>query len=407
MDSSPDLTDYPFRIKTKEPPIASLIVLSAFASMGAILITPGIPSIAEFFHVATGTAQLTMTAFLLGYAIGQLIYGPIANRLGRKPAFYIGILVATLGSLFSILAAPVESFPLLILGRVLEALGSSVGLVVCFTIINDFYYPQQVRKVVGFMMVSFAIVPGIGIAAGGFLVQHFGWQSCFYFLLIYGLFLIIPAMSLPETLFEKDFNALNHRYLFKNYWKMIHIKKLVGYSILGGLSGGCLYIFCAEGPFIGIHLLGYSPSLYGLIGLCPYVGTLIGAGIMVKTSKVIPQKIITLGLCFEVIAAFIMLACFLWGEINLYTLLAPVGLLFMGNTILYGNAAALAIGQSEDKSNASAMMNFLALGTGVLSTLTFNLLHTSKPWVMPAMFLVSFILMGFIYLLLIKPRSNE
>jgi MFS family permease len=403
MSSSED--QYPYRLRTKEPAITSLILLTAFASIGAILITPSIPSIAKFFNISIGTAQLTMTAFLLGYALGQLIYGPIANRLGRKPAFYIGICVATLGSLFSILAAPVESFDLLIAGRVLEALGSSVGLVVCVTIINDFYYPAQIRKVVGLLVIAFAVVPGIGIAAGGFLSQHFGWQSCFYFLLCYGLFLVLPAITLPETLLQKDMNALQHKYLFKNYWKMLQIKKLVGYSLTAGLSGGCLYIFCAEGPFIGIHLLGFSPSIYGLLGLFPYCGTLIGAGIMVKTTNIAPQKMINTGISLEIIATIIMLIFFLLGKVNLFTLLAPVGLMFVGHAILYGNASAVAIGQSEDKANASAMMNFLGIGTGVLSTFIFSILHSSKPWVMPTLFLISLGLMGLIYLLLIKDRK--
>jgi DHA1 family bicyclomycin/chloramphenicol resistance-like MFS transporter len=406
--ASPDQAEESqYRLKMKEPPLTSLILLSAFASMGAILITPGIPSIAAFFDISIGTAQLTMTAFLLGYAIGQLIYGPIANRLGRKPAFYIGIFVATLGSLFSILASPIESFPLLIFGRTLEALGSSVGLVVCFTIINDFYYPTQVRKVVGLMMISFALVPGVGIAAGGFLVQHFGWQSCFYFLLFYGIFLVLPAVTLPETLLSKDTNALHHKYVFKNYWKMICIKKLVGYSVIGGLSGGCLYIFCAEGPYIGIHLLGFSPSTYGLVGLFPYIGTLLGAGIMVKTSKILPQKVINTGIFLEVIGTLAMLVCFLLNHISLWSLLIPIGLLFVGHAILYGNAASLAISQTEDKANASAMVNFLAIGTGVISTLLFGLLHSSKPSVMPSMFVVSLALMGVIYLLLIKEKNLQ
>src|SRR4029078_3396446 len=129
-------TDYIHRLEQKEPHIFILIIMCSFASMGAIIFTPALPEIGQFFHVAQGHSQLTISLFLLGYAIGQLIYGPLANRFGRKPAFFIGVFIATLGSLFSILSEPLQSFGLLIFGRVLEALGSSAGLVISFTIIN-------------------------------------------------------------------------------------------------------------------------------------------------------------------------------------------------------------------------------------------------------------------------------
>ncbi len=392
---------------TKEPSLLSLIVLSAFASMGAIIVTPGIPSMASFFGVKLGTAQLTMTAFLLGYALGQLIYGPIANRLGRKPAFYIGISVATLGSLFSILAAPVDSFSLLMLGRIFEALGSSVGLVVCFTIINDFYLPENIRKITGILMIAFAIVPGVAIAVGGFFVQHFGWQSCFYVLLAYGLALFGFAFYLPETLKQKDLNALRHTYLVKNYLKMFRIKKLVAFSLLAGLSGGCLYIFSAEGPYIGTQMLGFSASAYGLLALMPYIGTVIGSILLIKTTKIDPMKVITFAMILEIIGALTMFFSFIFQIVDLFTLFAPAGLIFAGNVMVYGTAATMGISQSEDKANASAVVNFLTLGMAMLSTFVFGILHISSPWIMPTLFLVALILMQMLYFGVLRQKVEK
>src|SRR5262245_16122030 len=133
-------TDSKHRLNQKEPHIFILIIISSFASMGAIIFAPALPAIAQYFHISQGHSQLTITLFLLGYSIGQLIYGPLANRFGRKPAFYIGIAIATVGSLISIASEPLHSFNALILGRLLEALGSSAGLVISFTVINDHYY---------------------------------------------------------------------------------------------------------------------------------------------------------------------------------------------------------------------------------------------------------------------------
>src|SRR3990167_8580547 len=183
------ITENTYRLDVKKPHLLTLMFLSAFASMGAVLMMPALPEIASHFGIHTSTAQLAVTYFLLGYAVGQLIYGPLANRYGRKYAIYVGIVIATLGSIFSILSSPLNSFHLLVLGRFLEAAGSSAGLAVSVAMINDYYFEEDARRILGLLMLAFAIIPGIAIAIGGALVQFINWEACFYYLLIYGLLL--------------------------------------------------------------------------------------------------------------------------------------------------------------------------------------------------------------------------
>ena len=186
---------------------------------------------------------------------------------------------------------------------------------------------------------------------------------------------------------------------------MVQIKKLVGCALSAGLSAGCVFIFSAEGPYIGIHLLGFTPSMYGLIGLLPYLGTLIGAFIVIKTTHIEPRKMLKASLILELIAAVSMLICFVFHVVNVWTLLAPTGFFFAGNVMFYGTAAPFGIRQSSDKANASAMVNFLALGTAMISTMIFGTLHSTQPWFMPAMFLGSWVLIVVIYFLLIREKT--
>ncbi|HLD16965.1 MAG TPA: multidrug effflux MFS transporter [Coxiellaceae bacterium] len=387
-----------FRLKGKEPNIFSLMLLSAFASMGAILMTPALPQIAAYFKTTIGVAQLTVTSFLLGYALGQLIYGPLANRLGRKPSFMIGIAVATLGSIFSILSSPTESFHLLILGRLLEALGSSVGLVVCFTIINDFYFPKDARRITGILMIAFAIVPGVAVAAGGGLTEYMGWQACFYFLLAYGFVLIIPAVTLPETVITLDKNALESHYLFINYTKMLCNKKFVGYALCGGFSASCIYVFGAEGPYIGIRLLGISPAKYGLLGLIPFIGTLIGALMTLQFSDKNPRTVLKMSFLIQFLSIFIMLISFVSHHVSLLTLLAPMVLFCVGYPILMSTALSLAMAETEDKANGSAVMNFMAVSMPVIMTFLLGVFHIEQAWFLPLMLLLALFLSAFCYL---------
>jgi len=383
----------------KEPAVIGLMLLSAFAVMGAIILTPSLPAIATFYHIKTGTAQLTVTLFLLGYALGQLVYGPIADRYGRKPALYIGIVVATLGSLLSIFSEPLHSFAFLLAGRVLEALGASAGLVISYTIINDFYKKQR-RKITGMLMLAFAIVPGIAVLLGGLIAQYVDWVYCFYFLLIYGLVLIIPIWQLPETLLKKDPHALKVKNILAGYLNELNNKQLLGFAICSGLSSGCIYVFGAEGPFIGIHLLGIQPVTYGLLGLIPYVGTLIGSLLVVRLTNLNAILVLMIAFALESLAAIIMLALFSLHIVSLFSLLGPMVFLCMGHPILAGTAAALGMSIALNKAFGSAILNFTSMSVAMLVTFILSIIHIKSPIILPIMFIFALIVMIITYLTL-------
>ncbi|MBS0654115.1 MAG: MFS transporter, partial [Verrucomicrobia bacterium] len=155
--------------QSSKPQFIILLVLVSFASVGAVLFTPALPSIQEFFGISVGKAQLTVTAYLIGYAFAQLPYGPIANRYGRKPALYFGISLAIIGSLLCAFSAPAHSFGLLLFGRVIQALGASVGLKVSFTMVGDAFDQTVATKTISRLLLSFAVMPSLAIAIGGWL----------------------------------------------------------------------------------------------------------------------------------------------------------------------------------------------------------------------------------------------
>jgi len=396
------ITETPFRLLGKKPHIISLMLLSAFASMGAVLMAPALPQMSHFFKISMGSTQLVVTSFLFGFAIGQLIYGPFANRWGRKSALYIGVGIATLGSLLSILSSPFESFHLLLWGRFIEALGASAGLAVCFTVINDFYFPQQARRITAILMIAFAIVPGIAIAVGGNLTQYINWQACFYFLLFYGLMLIYPVFHLPETISQFDHRALHHKQILKNYSAVLHNKKLIGYSLLSGLSSANIYVFGAAGPFIGIHILHIAPALYGFLGLIPYIGVLLGSAVVIRLTNLDVLLVLKFAFLLQLIAAIIMLICFALHDITLMTLFIPMGILCVGHPMIASTALSLAMQQIEDKANGSAIMNFLAISMPVLMTFILGALHITAAWMMPCLFLLALFLMLVIHKLICK-----
>ncbi len=396
------------RLNQKEPHILILIVMSSFASMGAIIFAPALPEIAEYFQISQGHSQLTITLFLLGYAIGQLIYGPLANRFGRKPAFFIGIVIATLGSLISIASEPMHSFTALIIGRMFEALGSSAGLAISFTIIGDHYYPEQARRIVAYLMLAFAIVPGIATFFGGVLVTHFHWISCFYFLLIYGLLLIIPAARLEETAKKLQPDALHFGQIIHNYGVALKNKLLINTTLFFGLSGVCVYIYVASSPFIAINYLQLSPQTYGLVGLIPFLGTALGSVVSARlSSKLSATSLMRIGLIVNAISAILLATMFYLGFINLTILILSGFILMFGNCLVVGSGASIATSTSEDKANASAAMNFINVGMVMLGTCILAIVPGSPIVKLPIMFLLTMVFMGMIWLLLIDKSKQQ
>jgi DHA1 family bicyclomycin/chloramphenicol resistance-like MFS transporter len=391
-----------YRLAGRAPHIVALMLLSAFAQMGAILMMPALPEIADYFSKNIGATQLVVTSFLLGYALGQLIYGPLANLYGRKFSLYIGICIATLGTLFSILSSPVNSFSLLIVGRFLEAVGSSAGLATSFTIINDFYFEAQARRITAVLMFAFAIVPGMAIAIGGVLSQYASWRSCYYFLLLYGLLLLYPAYLLPETLVTKDLNAIHLKNIFRNYKDKFLNKKLIGFALISGFSSACIYVFGAEGPFIGIHMLHVKPALYGFLAFTPYIGTILGSIIVVRYSQIEPIFLIKTAFSIEVIASCIMFIFFILHFITLYTLLIPMAIFCIGNPIIGATAASMSMQQSHDKANSSAVMNFSSIFMCVIMTFILGVLHNGSGVILPVIFLMALFLMAFTYVWIAK-----
>ena len=201
---------------------------------------------------------------------------PFANRFGRLRTLHMGLTIAIIGTIFSLLASPFESFFLLVLGRFIEAIGCSVGLVIASMMINDYYYANQAKSKFAILMIGVAIVPGIAVMIGGVLSQYISWQACFYFMLLYNIMLCALAFILPETKTDKELDSLKPRIILERYAKVLHNKPLLLFAAMIGCSTSFIYVFSTLGPFIGVKQIGLSPSLYGFVAMCPSIGLLIG-----------------------------------------------------------------------------------------------------------------------------------
>jgi multidrug resistance protein len=380
--------------KPNKLPFLILLFLISFAAVGASLFTPALPAIRSFFNLSAGEEQLTMTIYLLGYAIGQLPYGPLANRFGRKVTLYIGISLAIAGSLLCALSAPLESFKFLIAARFIQALGGSVGLKVSFTMIADVYTQMETTRVISRILIAFAVMPGIAIAIGGWLTQWFHWESCFYFLALFGAFVLFLSTKMAETAKSLDPRALDLSSILRGYGLMFKNRKLMICGLMWGCASSVLYIFTTKAPYIGINIIGLSPEMFGIYNLIPVSGILIGSILSYKlTGRYSTFTLLIIGIIGSFASTLTMFIPFGLGIVNGWSLFFPMFLIFTTLFPIVAHISSYGLANAQDKSNASAVMNFINLSTTVVAIIFSQLIYPDSALLMPLSFVVAFSLM--------------
>lgn len=365
----------------------TFIFLISFASVNAVLFTPALPNITTFFAVTEGFGQQTITWFLIGYTAGQLIYGPLANRLGRKSALYVGILLQILGCGLCATAGALHLFSLLVIGRFIMALGSGAGLKITFTLINESHDAPTASRIMSYLMIAFAITPALSVMLGGMLNTHFGWQSTFYASAIYGAIVLILAVNLPERKKARDYDALLLKPLANAYLLQFKNPRLICAGLLMGGGTSIIYVFATLAPFIAMNHFNMSSNAYGQANLLPPIGLIIGSIISAQLTKKMPLAwIIRLGVSLTLAGSILMLILLLAKQPPLLTLFVPMILCYAGLGFINANVSSLAISAIEDKANASAVLNFTNMGLATLVLMVIGTIHLT-PLLLPIIYI--------------------
>lgn len=258
--------------KTKAPPIWLLIPLIGFPQLSENIYSPALPSIGEFLHSTNAYVQWTLSIYFIGFALGVFLWGKLSDNIGRKPAMLAGLSVYTLASLLCIFS---HTITWLLCARLFQGLGASCGSVLVQAIAREAMEDKERYRfftMSGFVM-AFSIT--VGPFVGGYLTQWLQWQSNFILLSCIGISLIALAkLKLPETRVKSSEKMPG---IFTTLKKMIVDKNIIGCSILVAIPNGILFSYYAEGPFIFIRLLGFTPSEFGKLGLFIAFASLIGS----------------------------------------------------------------------------------------------------------------------------------
>lgn len=352
--------------------ILVLALLSAFAPFATDMYLPALGHMARAYSTDTGRIEGTLSAFFLGLAIGQAIYGPLIDRFGRKPPLLIGVSLFVLATLGCLLTRDID---VLISFRVLQAMGGCAGMIIGRAIINDLYGPTESARVLSLMMMFMTIAPIMAPMVGGWMLGWAGWESIFVFIIVFGSTCGLMAWRfVPETLATTGRAPLSVGSVANAYAQLARRPAFILPAISGALGQASMFAFITGSPFIFMQRFGLSEQQFGWLFGLTAVGIAVGAQINRTGLKRVPVRTM-LGralLCNLAAAATLVLVA----DTLLLPLLAiPLWCLIATLGLIGSNAAATAMAASAPYSGSgSALIGVLQFGcaAGVSTLVALN-----------------------------------
>jgi len=240
---------------------ATLAMLTSLGPLSTDMYLPALPAIAEGLGTTIAGAQLTLSAFLLGFACGQFLYGPISDRIGRRPVLGFGLGLFLAATLACIIAPNIET---LTLARFVQALGASAPIVLARAIVRDLYEGPRAGRELSRMGTIMGLVPAIAPVLGGVIHVAFGWRAVFVAILIAGLLLTIVVLRhLPETLRRRETAPLSLKAILVGFALLLRHPTYRIYVGLSALTYSGLFAFISGSSFVLQGVYGLSELAYG------------------------------------------------------------------------------------------------------------------------------------------------
>lgn len=251
--------------------------LTAFAPLTIDMYLPSLPTLERSFGATPSQVQLTLSTFLAGLAIGQIFYGPLSDRFGRRPLMLAGLALYVAASVAAAIAATVE---VLIAARFVQAIGMSSGPVLGRAVVRDLYDRESAARLLSYMAVVAGFAPVVAPIIGSQLHVAFGWRANFIFVALYGaVALAVVAWQFDETNRRLDPEALRLRRMAGNIGTLLSSRLYLGYALTASCVGSGLFAFISGSPFVFLQVLGFAAADFGYLFAFCMCGYLVGSWI--------------------------------------------------------------------------------------------------------------------------------
>ncbi|MCA1300219.1 multidrug effflux MFS transporter [Stappia indica] len=343
--------------------------LVAIGPISMALYTPAMPVLAAAFDTSQAMIKLTLTAYFTGFALSQLLCGPLTDAFGRKP---IALLFLSLYLASTLLATYAPTIEWMLAARALQGVGASVGIAVSRALARDQFVGQASARIMNTTGMMLAIGPALAPTIGGVTLELFGWREIFIAMIIYGVALMLGVMVfMRETNPYIDRSNLHPYRLFRNYLTLITDTRFLQPSLLTGIGTGTIYTMATILPFVLIDKVGLTPVEFGfgmMVQSCSFIaGTIVTARLL---RRVEAHRLLPYGIAGIVVAAVSMVVLLTMFPLHFLTVMGPVGLfVFFLATVMPSAFTSALHDFPKIAGAASAMMGFLQFGAGLAGSL--------------------------------------
>ena len=363
------------RLTQRSRLVLILGLLSAIGPFSIDMYLPAFPDIAAGLHSTVASVTLSLSSFFIGISIGQLIYGPLLDKYGRKRPLYVGLIVYLFASLGCALASSVDA---LIVMRLLQALGGCVGMVAARAMVRDLFEVKENAKIFSLLMLVVAVSPIIAPTLGGYVTAAFGWRYVFLVLIIIvaiiiaGIYFFLPESRKPDSSL-----SLRPANILQSFIVVFKHPQFYTYAFTGSIAAAGLYAYIGGSPYVFMEIFKVSEKQYGWIFALIAMG-LIGSSqlnsVLLKTYQ--SEQIIRVALICQAVTGLTLFLAALFGKLELFSTIFLIFIFLCCQGFTFPNSSALSLAPfSHNAGTASALMGAIQMGIGAFTSALVSLFH--------------------------------
>lgn len=347
-------------------PLWLLVLVTLSGTMAMHIFVPALPVAGSALHAPAASMQQTITLYVIGLALGQLVYGPVSDTWGRRPALLVGLGLYLSASVVALCAPTLEW---LLAARLVQALGGAAGITLGRAIVRDIAPPERVTKDLALLNLLTLVGPGLAPIVGSYLAEHFGWRAIYLFLVGMGVAMVLCTWRmLPET--NRQRRPLAIAGIARDYRTLLCTPRFAGFMLGGACSTTALYPYLATAPYIVHEQLGYPIAMVGWFAAATIVGASLGTLVTRRLAGRYPaERFLYVGGGIGLSMAFALLVVQLAGWLNGPILVAVTLVMTLGAGM--SSPAALSRGLSAVPwltGSAAGLYGFGQMAMGALGT---------------------------------------
>lgn len=356
---------------TKAKYFELILILGLLTALGPFSIDmylPGFSGIAKDLNTSVANVSMTLSSYFIGISAGQLLYGPLLDRFGRKKPLFIGTLVYILASLGCVFVADIDTFIAL---RFIQAIGSCAATVASVSMVRDLFPVKDIPKVFSMLMLVVGLSPMLAPTIGGYVTEYYGWHTVFFILMCIGIVILVAAQIVLPNTYEPNVSiSLKPKPIIAEFISIIKVPQFYTYAFAGAIAFSGLFVYVAASPILFMDIFEVSPKIYGWIFAFMSLSFIIASQLnSLLLRRFTSEQMIFGALISQSIISVVFLVLVMNDVLELYGTITMMFLFLACLGISNPNTAGLTLAPfSRNAGSASALMGAIQLGLGAFAS---------------------------------------